>query len=78
MTYREKLTQEKPEMITDKSAGGCQGCPCDFGYEVPKGFSHCVTTTCTKCWDREIEAECVDGTEETISVERLCKGDVNE
>lgn len=74
MTYREKLTQEKPEMITDKSAGGCQGCPCDFGYEVSKGFSYCVTTTCWKCWDREMETECVDGTDESVAVEVLNKG----
>ncbi len=65
MTFRDKLRQEKPHMLSENSSGGCQGCPCDYGYEEPKGFSHCVTTTCWKCWDREVPSDAVpvDGKE---------------
>ena len=54
MTFRDKLRQEKPHMLSDNCSGGCQGCPSDYGYEAPEGFSHCVTTNCWKCWSREV------------------------
>lgn len=65
MTFRDKLRQEKPHMLSDNCSGGCQGCPSDYGYEAPEGFSHCVTTNCWKCWSREVPSDAVpvDGKE---------------
>lgn len=43
---------EHPEYIKEHYAGGCAGCPHNYGY-LPKP-DKCSKTTCTKCWDREI------------------------
>ncbi len=33
MTFKEKLKQEHPEYVDNyKYAGGCRGCPHDYGY----------------------------------------------
>lgn len=73
MTFREKLKKDTGRGIN------CFGCPSDHKYEERRSFKdHCSCISCCDCWDREIETECVDGTDEVISVERLCKGDANE
>ena len=51
MTFREKLAQEHPEKITDKTMSGCFGCPSDYGYESD---DFCYAASCTACWSREI------------------------
>lgn len=33
MKYIEKLKEEHPERVSDEFAGGCEGCPEDYGYE---------------------------------------------
>ena len=68
MTYREKLKKD-----TGRGINGF-GCPSDHKYEERRSFNnHCRSMSCCDCWDREIETECVDGTEETVSVDRLPK-----
>lgn len=65
MTYRELLQKEHPESVDGRFLGGCEGCPCHYGYEAdnangvpcPKYVSHSDTmcdTMCAACWDREI------------------------
>ena len=64
MTCREKLKMEHPEFLNKALLGGCDGCPCDYGYlDDPE---QCAATEeyCTKCWDREIP-----GTEPTTPKE---------
>lgn len=57
MTFREKLQQEHPDYIRKAFAGGCKGCPEDYGYEPPRDCS-CAQSLCRECWDREMpEAE---------------------
>jgi len=51
MTFREKLAQEHPEKITDKTLSECFGCPSDYGYESD---DFCYAASCTACWSREI------------------------
>lgn len=58
MTYRDLLTWEHPEELNEKSLGGCNRCPKDYGYE---NSMCCVDVNvdpgrkiCTECWDREI------------------------
>ena len=55
MTYKEKLMHEHPECLSESYAGGCQGCPYDYGYE-PKKEDRCKKTeyNCAKCWNREM------------------------
>lgn len=57
MTYREKLKLEHPTCINPDVKGGCEQCPCDYGYEndqfCPR-YSNGLIMTCTDCWDREI------------------------
>lgn len=62
MTYREKLQEEHPDMISDKYYGGCFLCPYDYGYTrrwaCPEQIGKETTIeTCTRCWDREMEVE---------------------
>ncbi len=58
MTFREKLAQEHPDRVGSKFAGGCNGCPLCYGYEVGFPANHakdCKTEEgCARCWDREI------------------------
>lgn len=49
MTCREKLAIEHPEKI-GSYAGGCKGCPHDYGYAEKQCDGHC-----RKCWDRLAE-----------------------
>lgn len=58
MTYRDLLIWEHPEELNEKSLGGCNRCPKDYGYEnsmccvdINTDPSHKI---CTECWDREI------------------------
>ena len=55
MTCREKLAIEHPEKCSNEYAGGCGGCPHEYGYLVKP--SDCEHRTCTSCWDREIPEE---------------------
>lgn len=59
MKFRELMQIEHPDNVDDKWAGGCCGCPCDYGYE-PDGAKENLCTTghgwqdnCRRCWDRE-------------------------
>lgn len=53
MTYRELLQKEHPENVDELYIGGCEGCPCDYGYEADK--EKCLRlSSCDACWDREI------------------------
>lgn len=59
MTFRELLQIEHPDKVDEKWAGGCYGCPCDFGYE-PDGAKDRLckaggnwVDNCRRCWDRE-------------------------
>ena len=76
MTCREKLKLEHPECVNNIYAGGCFGCPTEYGY-LPAS-SHCDLVSllvmskededdvCVKCWnkealwDKEIEAIKID------------------
>lgn len=50
MTFKEKLAKEHPEQLDNECAGGCVGCPRDYGYE-----QQCNTElTCEECWNGEI------------------------
>lgn len=52
MTYKEKLSIEHPELVSDEYEGGCCGCPCDYDYEPVYG--PCSLDDCEKCWNREM------------------------
>lgn len=52
MTCREKLAMEYPDKIDPASAGGCVGCPGDYGYSSISATD--CGGGCTECWDREI------------------------
>lgn len=62
MTFRELLQIEHPDKVDERWAGGCCGCPCDYGYEpgaVKDGLCRFCRLTddwrdnCRRCWDRE-------------------------
>lgn len=59
MTCREKLKMEHPDFVDDGYAGGCLGCPNDYGY-INNG-DPCTgdfnPDDCSKCWDQEVEEE---------------------
>lgn len=51
MTFKEKLKQEHPEYVNDKYAGGCRGCPYNYGYikeEELNCFGGCIL-----CWNKD-------------------------
>ena len=49
MTFREKFEKECGTVFWS-------GCPHDHGYEErPSFYTHCASTTCEACWQREIE-----------------------
>lgn len=60
MKYIEKLKEDHPECVSDEFAGGCEGCPEDYGYEsqddcCPAGLEGLgIEVACRKCWEREI------------------------
>ena len=66
MTYREKLKLEHPGLINDTCAGGCSGCPHDYGYcDYSDGLCYKAgfkagEWSCKACWDREIEETASD------------------
>lgn len=46
---------EHPDSINETHAGGCEGCPSDFGYlDNPQDFDGDCVINCMQCWDREI------------------------
>lgn len=56
MTFREKLKQRHPALVSDEYGGGCYGCPKRYGFEAHKP-NFCRPNNgdlCRKCWDREI------------------------
>lgn len=56
-TFRERLTKEYPDCVSKNFAGGCEGCPCDYGYEGKReSLLACKTLNyaCAACWDREM------------------------
>ncbi len=63
MKYIEKLKEDHPECVSDEFAGGCEGCPEDYGYEpssdeCPKGLERLsIEEGCRKCWEREMPEE---------------------
>ena len=62
MTCREKLKLEFPESVNACYAGGCDGCPRDYGYRPDPDYCNGYDDeVCTKCWDREVpDTEAVD------------------
>lgn len=58
MTFREKLKQDKPFLVSESYTGGCCSCPFQYGYEAaPPDF--CTGAgdepgICRSCWDREM------------------------
>lgn len=68
MTCREKLKMEHPEYVVkdynsdkdslfllgSKYAGGCRGCPSNYGYLDEPEWCDGTTSRCAECWDREI------------------------
>ena len=63
MKYIEKLKEDHPECVSDEFAGGCEGCPEDYGYEsrdeyCPDGLEGLgIEVACRKCWEREMPEE---------------------
>ena len=53
MTFKEKLAIEHPDKLDDNCAGGCWGCPGNYGYEE-RMPGHCTKMLCDECWNREI------------------------
>jgi hypothetical protein len=51
MTFRAKLKEEHPEKVDERCAGGCIGCPSNYGYEENY---NCNGVTCKDCWNREM------------------------
>ena len=58
VTFREKLAIEHPDSLGLNYAGGCCGCPGDYGYPEKRlcngfrdGAQDCV---CSDCWDQEM------------------------
>lgn len=53
MTFKEKLKQEHPEYVDNyKYAGGCRGCPHDYGYIEEEELT-CIGG-CISCWTKQI------------------------
>lgn len=66
MTYREKITIERPDMINPKSPGGVTLCPDDY-YDVGRPDfckPNMENGSCDKCWDREIPEEPIPSKED--------------
>jgi hypothetical protein len=77
MTCREKLKLEFPECVNAEYAGGCDGCPSDYGYRAdPDYCDGCDEEVCTKCWDREVPDTQVNRLEEIIHSYALQYGTV--
>lgn len=64
MTCREKLAIEHPEFVKEEAterfgsyAGGCKGCPIDYGYAKDPAGCYERVISCDDCWDREVETE---------------------
>ena len=51
MTYKERLREEYPELVSGAFEGGCKGCPYHYGYENEESD---VCPNCYACWNREI------------------------
>lgn len=58
-TFRERLMKEHPDCVSSIFAGGCKGCPSDYGYESCRDALRACKGTdrdCTACWDREMKS----------------------
>lgn len=56
-TFRERVTREHPEKVSDCACGGVLGCPHTYGYEdgCPYAGDHRdLEICCRECWDRVI------------------------
>lgn len=79
MTFKEKVTQEHPEMVDEYYTGGVAQCPCHYGYEPNTSLSSCEgpsSDVCAACWNREMPEEVVDkinavGTPNVVSSEEI-------
>jgi hypothetical protein len=58
MTYREKLTKERPDNVGDVFTGGCCACPGTYwdGGPILNGDGRC-DLYCKRCWDQEIPSD---------------------
>lgn len=61
-TFREMLQTDRPADVGPEYAGGCCGCPWDYGYEddypdfcTALSESQVTREVCTMCWNREAE-----------------------
>lgn len=59
MTFREKLTQEYPEIMDYEDFEDAMGCPSFYGYEpetgrCPDEYANCGFDFCCLCWNREM------------------------
>lgn len=59
MTFKERLQIEHPEKIKEVFAGGCDGCPETYKYEISsiKNCGHNGGKGCEYCWNREIPVD---------------------
>lgn len=66
LTYRDKLAADCPNKVCDQFAGGCEGCPADYGYGPECcGNKHCLRyqtnehsyEMCEQCWNKEYKGE---------------------
>lgn len=55
MTYREKLTKERPDCAGGAFIGGCCGCPGEYwaGGPTSDNCGRLGALECTRCWDQE-------------------------
>lgn len=63
MTYREKLMQEHPDRVSEIYAGGCEGCPSDYGYNAVRPCWFSTGKECRACWDQEMPTAAEAGKE---------------
>lgn len=52
MTYKEWMKENHPENVKSKYGGGVLKCPFDYGLEEQS--EECPTSSCKKCWNREM------------------------
>lgn len=81
LTFRELLQAEHPGMVGEKWAGGCSGCPCDYGYEPDGakeslcGKGHDWRDNCRRCWDRESGLEISASSYDEDDIEPVAESD---
>lgn len=75
MICRERLKMEHPEHADEEYAGGCAGCPHDYGYASRPEYCSILeyAEICEKCWEREVE-----GAEEKEVKKEFTKADLED